>query len=275
MLSLLYRCSTPFHPFHALALPLAERCFSIAHCRLEASSVPSDSRLTKDAESRKKHNAARKARYANDPEHRATICAQSRDRHNRRYANDLEYRAKSNARSLAAKNARYRSDAQFRARLEAEAADRRAKQDPVAREEILQRKRVHNNQRYADDYTFRQRRSLQTWLRNHIPTRELTWRTHDAELHVDRVARLCSGEACGFEKKLKLWMKRKDSDPALYDCYNCFTSDWVPEKVLPIGYEHVIFGSGEKIEPRPVPLDAAGDEASKSANPSSGAGTVP
>jgi hypothetical protein len=72
-------------------------------------------------------------------------------------------------------------------------------------------------------------------------------------------------EHCGFEKKLKLWMKRKGSGPALYDCFKCFTSEWVPDKVLPIGYEHVVFGSGKKIDPRPVPTDALEVEASRDA----------
>jgi hypothetical protein len=39
----------------------------------------------------------------------------------------------------------------------------------------------------------------------------------------------------------------------------------VPDMVLPIGYEHVVFGSGEKIEPRPVPTDALGVETSRDA----------
>jgi len=296
MLSLLHRCSTHIHSPRASALSLVPRCFSITHCRPEAGSVPSNSELTKDAESRKNSNEAMKFRYANDPEYRAKLLAQNRDRNAHRYANDPEYRAKHLNRTLARlkarfandpeyyakwkarikahKYARYRSDAQFRARLEAEAAERRAKQDPVAREEELHRIRVYNKQKYANDYTHKQRLCLQLWLRRYVPVRKLTWRTHDAEMHADRVAHLCSGKGCGFERKLKLWMKRKDCDPALYDCYNCFASDWVPEKVFPIGYEHVVFGSGEKIEPRPVPLDAAGDEASKSANPSSGVDTI-
>lgn len=209
-----------------------------------------------------------------DPEFRAKIRARKRDNHNHRYANDPEYRAKCIARALAAENARHRSDAQFRAHRSAERVERWAKQDPVAREEELQRRRVYNNQKYADDYTHKQRHSFQNWLRRYIPIRELTWRTHDAELHAEQVAHLCSGKRCGFEKKLKLWMKRKDSDPALYDCYKCFASDWVPEKVLPVGYEHVVFGSGEKIEPSPVPISVAGDKASRDTNPSSGVGTI-
>jgi hypothetical protein len=97
-----------------------------------------------------------------------------------------------------------------------------------------------------------------------IPTRELIWKTHDAESHADPIANFCSGQNCGFEKKLKLWMKRKGSGSALYNCFQCFTSEWVPYKVLPIGYEHVVSGSGERIEPRPVPTDALRVEASES-----------
>jgi hypothetical protein len=76
--------------------------------------------------------------------------------------------------------------------------------------------------------------------------------------------RLCSGKACGFEKKSVLWMKRQDSDPALYDCFKCFASEWIPEKVLPIGYEHVVFGSGQRIAPRPVVNETSGDARSPS-----------
>lgn len=318
MLSVVYRCFTPLHPFHALAISLTGRYFSTTPCRLQADSGPSDSRRTEDAKSRKKHNEARASRYANDPEYRAKVIARSeawrqtriandpeyrakykarnRDRQNHRYANDPDYRAdhitrnnarhkariasdpeyhaKYNTRMLAVANARYKVDAQYRENKAAKSAAAWAKLDPVAREEYLQRSRVRHNQKYADDFAYKQRFRLQSWLRRWIPIRELTWRTHDAELHADPVARLCSGTGCGYKRKLKLWMKRKDSDPALYDCYKCFTSDWVPEKVLPIGYEHVIFGSGEKIEPRPVPLDAAGDEAWKFANPSSGVDTT-
>lgn len=63
---------------------------------------------------------------------------------------------------------------------------------------------------------------------------------------------------------MKLWMKRKNSDPALYDCFDCFASDWIPEKVLPIGYEHVVFGSRQKIEPRYVVNETPGDARSPS-----------
>ena len=115
---------------------------------------------------------------------------------------------------------------------------------------------------------------MQIWIRNSLRARELTWKTHDAEIHADRVTRLCSGEGCGYEKKLKLWMKRKDSDPALYDCFKCFSSDWVSDKVLPIGYEHVVFGSREKIEPRPVPIDAVASEASRDAETPNVVGTT-
>ena len=69
-------------------------------------------------------------------------------------------------------------------------------------------------------------------------------------------------------------MKRKDSDPALYDCFKCFSSDWVSDKVLPIGYEHVVFGSREKIEPRPVPIDAVASEASRDAETPNVVGTT-
>lgn len=69
------------------------------------------------------------------------------------------------------------------------------------------------------------------------------WRTHEVELNANEVTHTCSGPKCGYEKKLKLWMRRKGSDPALYDCFKCFTSDWVPEKVLPIGYEHKVWGA--------------------------------
>jgi hypothetical protein len=120
-----------------------------------------------------------------------------------------------------------------------------------------------NKQRYADDFFFKQWKGLQDWVRRSIPIRELTWKTHDAESHADPVAHFCSGQNCGFEKKLKLWMKCKGSGPALYDCFQCFTSEWVPDKVLPIGYEYVVFGSGERIEPRHVPTDALEKEASK------------
>jgi len=295
MLSLTHRYSTPIYQFQAFGLSLTYRCFSLSHRRRETSPL-SDTKPVKDAKPHKKSNDARNFRYANDPEYRAKILAQNRDRHKYLFANDPEYRAKNcirttawlkariasdpeyhakyNARNLAYVNARYRSDAQYREHHLAERAAVWAKLDPVTREGLLQRQKVYNKQKYANDYTFKQRHRLQMWLRRNIPVRALAWRTHDAELHADRVARLCSGEACGFEKKLKLWMKRKHSDPALYDCYNCFASDWVPEKVFPIGYEHVIFGSGETVEPGPVPLDAAANKASRDANPSSGAGTT-
>lgn len=272
MLSLTHRSSAPIYYLQAFGLSLTCRCFSLTHCRPESSPL-SDTKLVKDAERHKNTNEARALRYNSDLEYRARSIARTVDWRNARFANDPEYRAKRNARNLARMNARYRSDAQFREHCLAVNHANWAKKDPVAREEHLQRSRLHNNQQYAHDYTFKQRLSLQLWLRRHIPSRKLTWRTHDAELHADPVARLCSGKGCGFERKLKLWMKRKDSDPALYDCYKCFTSDWVPEKVFPIGYEHVIFGSGKRVEPRPVPLHDAGG-APKDANLSSGVGTI-
>lgn len=261
MLSLVYRCLTFVPPSEAFALSLIPRYFSITHRRLDASSAPSETSSVEDAKPHKDPNLARRLRYANDPEYRAKEIARVSARHRHLYAIDPEYRAKHNARTSAIHNARYRSDAQVREHRAAEHAAWKAKKDPVAWEEYLQRTRVSNRQRYVHDFTFKQRQRLSVWIRSHIRTRELTWRTHDAELHANRVAHLCSGKGCGFEKKLKLWMKRKDSDPALYDCYSCFTSDWVPEKVLPIGYEHVVYGSGEKTEPRPVSLDAAGNDA--------------
>jgi hypothetical protein len=146
-------------------------------------------------------------------------------------------------------------------------AQRRADLDPAALARDREQSRLTNNQRYNSDPNFRQRLRLHDWLRRHLPTRDLTWRTHDAELNTEKVTHSCSGKHCGFDKKVKLWMRRKDSDPALYDCFRCFTSEWNPDKVLPIGYEHVVFGSGEKMEPRYVPTDAAEKEASRDANP--------
>jgi hypothetical protein len=299
MLSLAYHCTAYINPSSTFTLTLLARCFSLTHRRPGASSAPSPVKPVKDAKTYRNSNEARRLRYATDPEYRAKIVAQNLARYHR-LARDPEFRARHTARCLACQTARYKADSEYRAkrvagssvykkarravdpafyarhekaryrsesqvreRILARAAQWRSERDAAARHKARQRAEMINKQRYADDFFFKQRKGLQDWARS-IPTRELIWKTHDAESHADPIANFCSGQNCGFEKKLKLWMKRKGSGFALYNCFQCFTSEWVPYKVLPIGYEHVVSGSGERIEPRPVPTDALRVKASES-----------
>jgi hypothetical protein len=283
MLSLAHRCTADINPSPTSTLALLARCFSLTNRRTEASSAPSDVKPVNDDNPYKDSNKAFKLRFANDPDYRAKIAAQGRARYHDRCAKDPEYlaklsarsvawrqariaidpefRAKENTRTKATIRARYRSQDQFRDAFRARSAQWWTEIDPATRQNVRQRLMLAGRQRYANNFTCRQRVGLQRWLRRKLPSRELEWRTHDAVIHADSVTHVCSGQHCGFEKKLKLWMKRKGSGPALYDCFKCFTSEWVPDKVLLIGYDHVVFGSGEKI----VPTDSLGVEASRDA----------
>lgn len=202
-------------------------------------------RYANDAEYREKRKAQHNARYANDAEYRESYLARNSAWQKARYASDPEYFANRTA-------ARYRSNAQVREAQKARIATFLAKQSPAERDEMRRQNVLRTLRKYHNDFLSRQRNIFRTWIRRSLHKQELTWRTHEAELNASEVTHTCSGPNCGYERKLKLWMKRKESDPPLYDCFKCFTSEWVPEKVLPIGYEHVVFGSGEKIEPRRV-----------------------
>ncbi|KEQ61006.1 uncharacterized protein M437DRAFT_53099 [Aureobasidium melanogenum CBS 110374] len=225
MLFLVSRCSPRFRssytPTICISNLLVSR-FSIAYRRSEPSSAASATNPSKHDPQHKDRREALRLRYANDHEYREKI----RARVKARYANDSEYREKIKARN--------------------------SKQSPAARQKLRQQIRLAVSQQYHNDFIHRQRLRLRAWICYNLVKQELTWKTHEVELNATEVMHTCSGPNCGYERKLKLWMKRKESDPPLYDCFKCFTSEWVPGKVLPIGYEHVVFGSGEKIEPRRV-----------------------
>ncbi|KAG9944635.1 hypothetical protein KCU85_g7813, partial [Aureobasidium melanogenum] len=269
MLFLVSWCSPRFRssytPTICISNLLVSR-FSIAYRRSEPSSAASATNPSKHDPQHKDRREALRLRYANDHEYREKIRARAKAR----YANDSEYREKIKARNCALLKARYASDLEYREHLlirsgaryrsntqareaqKARCATLRAKQSPAARQKLRQQIRLAVSQQYHNDFIHRQRLRLRAWICYNLVKQELTWKTHEVELNATEVMHTCSGPNCGYERKLKLWMKRKESDPPLYDCFKCFTSEWVPEKVLPIGYEHVVFGSGEKIEPRRV-----------------------
>jgi hypothetical protein len=214
----------------------------LTHRRPEATSAPSDVKPVKDDKPYKDRNKAFKLRLANDPDYRAKVAAQSLARcHDRcikdpeylaklsarsvawrkaRITIDPDYRAKENIRTNAVNRARPRSQDQFRDAFKARSAQWWTEIDPATRENVRQRLMLASKRRYANDITCRQRIGLGRRLRRKPSSREAEWRTHDAELHAHSVTHVC-----GFEKKLKLWMKRKGSGPALYDCFKCFTSE--------------------------------------------------
>ncbi|KAH0391558.1 hypothetical protein KCU89_g14393, partial [Aureobasidium melanogenum] len=261
MLSLVSRCSSRLHssytPIACISNLLVSR-FCISHRRPDATSAASTPDPSQDDIKRRARNEALKARYANDPEYRANYRARQNASMKARYANDPEYRethlAKQSAWQKARyasdpeyfanqSGARYRSNAQLREAHKARVATFLAKMSPAAREKHRKRVSLAVLQQYHNDFISRQRMSLRHWVCRKVLRQELTWRAHEVELNESEVTHTCSGPNCGYEKNLKLWMKRKGSDPALYDCFRCFTSDWVPEKVLPIGYEHKVWGA--------------------------------
>ncbi|KAH0162684.1 hypothetical protein KCU67_g5846, partial [Aureobasidium melanogenum] len=257
MLFLVSPCSSRLYssytPIACISNLLVSR-FCISHRRPDATSAASTPNPSQDDIKRRARNEAFKARYANDPEFRANYRARQNASFKARYANDPEYRerhlAKQSARyasdpeSFANRSgARYRSNAQLRETKKARIATFLAKQSPAALEKRRQRINLAMLQQYHNNFICKQRVNLRSWLYHQVPRQELTWRAHEVELNESEVTHTCSGPNCGYEKKLKLWMKRKGSDPALYDCFRCFTSDWVPEKVLPIGYEHKVWGA--------------------------------
>ncbi|KAG9654779.1 hypothetical protein KCU95_g14694, partial [Aureobasidium melanogenum] len=276
------RFHSSYTPIACIPILLVSR-FCISHRRPSASSAASTTNPSQDDIKRKSRNEAFKARYANDPEHREKIKAQQLARANTRYANDPGYRANYLARQNAVRNARYINDPEYRARTIAQVtawhrarcasdptyraailakssaqyksdAQKRktrraavaasmAKLSLAAREKYRQQNSLAKLQQYHNDFISKQRVNLRAWICRKVSKQELMWRTHEVELNANEVTHTCSGPKCGYEKKLKLWMRRKGSDPALYDCFKCFTSDWVPEKVLPIGYEHKVWGA--------------------------------
>ncbi|KAH0366790.1 hypothetical protein KCU65_g5066, partial [Aureobasidium melanogenum] len=198
---------------------------------------------------RAQNNAWRAARHASDPAYRETVLARTRAW---TQAQDSAYHAARSARNSAMLTAQYKSDAKVRETRRAQVAASRAKLSLAERDKMNRQNVLNTKRKYHNDFLSRQRNNLRTLITRKLHKQELTWRTHEVESNANEVTHTCSGPKCGLEKDLKLWMKRKESDPPLYDCSKCFTSEWVPEKVLPIGYEHVVFGSGEKIEPRRV-----------------------
>lgn len=179
-----------------------------------------------------------------------------------------DYRLRLNAR----RKAKYVSDPHYRELAHA----RWRNLSPAALERRRHASALDNRRRWTSDFVFKQRALLWSWLTRTLKLRDLQWRTHEAQLSANPVKRHCSG--CGYVKPpRKLWFRRivpASSDSNLFDCFRCFTSEWVPEKVLPIGYEHVVFGSRVRIKPRSVSTPGREGQSQENTRESGDSGTT-